>query len=432
MAQHRYKMTSLPYTPTSIARNWRTIQSSTNARWETLCTLRDLLAKCPRKTNFNDLGKLVRVTKDLGQGVYGKVYEVMFRSANRNAMPYAFALKRVQVNNVSKESRADIVEKIMREIQSFGFTNGLVYLRICPNFTLVPRTFFTKIPSTTSNLSLICCMIIMERESGTFREWLRMSSQHSEETVMGCILQIFMGIAALVRHLDICHNDLYFKNVLYTECQPFDLNYSLNGHCYRIRNCSMLIKISDFGIASSPKILRIDHSNLTHLVMKNLPIGNLQTFDFGHHILDYINVPPYARDPAVVLRSLSLTAHVPPNVRLWATESLAHLDMYCKKGLMHSGKYILQFIMDIFSPRFLSACNMDQHMFTPLPPHDTPDSPVPPPSSVYASAQHQHNYTSQQQSTRPSETFTICGENVGDDAQISRVLTEQVHFFHMP
>lgn len=415
------------YSKVSLARNWKFIQAHPDKRWMILLQIRNILQSYPQQTTFENLRQVMRVKGDLGKGVYGKVYEMKVRSREQSVdyMPYTFALKLVQVHNTDKFDRSSTIEKIMREIQAFGYTNGLVYLRICPNFTLAPRTFFAKVVTTAQQSgetkkmrSSFCCMIVMERESGTYKEWLVANGANAPvNEILGHVLQMFMGIAALAKHLEMCHNDLYFKNVLYSTCQPVNIKYILMGSTFYVPNSTLNIKISDFGIATSPKVLRIGHTELGHLVTKKLALSSFTDFDFSNHILDYANIPPYARDSAVVLRSLSKTQHINPRLRTWADYGLKMLDKYSAAGQLSDWDLLLQFIIDLFNPKTLGACELDELIFS-----GTNTDPGPKtPASLFPNSDGTLVNT---------ETFCVDGQTIGTDVQVSRMLTNFVSHYH--
>lgn len=465
------------YSTTSLERNRRSIQSSTSQRWEQLSLIREVLEGYPRKATFRQLRECMFVAGELGSGVYGNVYEMCLRAPHCYRMPYSFAMKMVHVNNVNRSQREETVTRVLREIHAFSYTNGLVYLNICPNFTLAPRTFFAKarvlvavhpenddkktvithrknvveeerlaiskgntVPAATvavspgakqkKNKNMLCCMIIMERESGTVRDWLKMAKPGSLRTadVMEVMLQVFMAICAMGKHLELCHNDMYFKNILYSQCDSREMVYKLAGAQYTIRRCKMLVKITDFGIATSPKVLFKSHTDLTHLVRGNLHVSSHSEIEFTHHILDYENVQPYARDPAVVLRTLTLMSSLSQKVKTWALKGLLILDDLAADGQrMHHWKGVVDLTGRLFHPDFLSSCEIEPNMFSPVRSSSSycmssvmPPTPHPP-LSTGPTTKHQPAAT---------EYFDVDGARVGNDEQISELLTAQAKYFH--
>lgn len=497
------------YSAISLERNRRTIQSSTSQRWDQLTIVREVLQEYPRKATFRQLRECMSVAGELGSGVYGKVYEMRLRSPHAHRMPYSFAMKMVQVNNVNRSQRLETVERVIREIHAFSYTNGLVYLNICPNFTLAPRTFFTKtlefsggtnaadrdgrldgdgtrrtlsyskhqheqeqqqqqqrlplsngytIPAPSigptsrtvdtkpdpaaadaaaenpKKKNMLCCMIMMERETGTIRDWLKNAKPGHLRTadVMSVVLQIFMAVCAMGKHLELCHNDLYFKNILYSRCDPREMVYKLGGAQYSIRKCNMLVKITDFGIATSPKVLFKSHTDLSHLVRSNVAVRSHSEIEFTHHILDYEGVQPYARDAAVVLRTLTLMTSLSQKVKSWALKGLLLLDEFSSAAdgqRMHHWRGIVNFTGRLFHPDFLSSCNIESNLFSPvrngmrqaqqLMPNSSSMPPTPAPPSSVPSAP-----------PVTAEYFDVDGTRVGTDEQISELLTTQAKYFH--
>ncbi len=347
--------------------NWMTleyIQTSVSERWDVLAKLRQVLWLKPRDASLSDLRELIEVKGDLGKGVYGKVYKVVLTAPFRNVMPHPFALKNVRVNDCKSE-RHDLITKVMRENQAFGYTNGLVFLRISPNFPLVARAYFTKGSKKHRRTSYFCCLLAMEYEHGTFREWLQLSNHlENAREMMHAIFQVIMGIAAYVKHLRLCHNDLYLKNILYSKMESVEFVYKLSGRHYYLKNCRYLFKISDFGISSSPDYLDNRHTDMSHLGVRKLVTDSLRHIDFTNHILDYKNVQPYARDLVTILRSLSLATRLNESVHSWVNNALVTLDQYCTANRMHYWDGTIQFIDEIFSPAFLSHARLSSTLFS--------------------------------------------------------------------
>ncbi len=387
---------------------WKYIQSSVAERWNVLAELRQILWSKPRDASLRDLQTILKVRGDLGKGVYGKVYDVVLTSSLRERMPHHFALKIVSVNDCKSE-RQDLIMKVMRENQAFGYTNALVFLRICPNFTLVPRAFFTK-NKKHRRASYFCCLIVMERENGNMKEFLDLSNNvQNARLMMSAILQVMMAIVSCAKHLRLCHNDLYLKNILYCAMQPTNMLYKLSDQYYHIPNCSYIFKMSDFGIASSPDYLNNRHTDMNHLVTINRAAKSMRTYEFKYHILEYQNVQPYARDICVFLRSLTLVNDLDANVQRWVNNALHTLDQYCNENRMNSHMGPAKFVEDIFSPTFLHNSNLSSKLFS-LPdnriPRDTEifDVDGPPDIAkrlVWLASDHQFGYTTNNAAEKP-------------------------------
>lgn len=344
--------------------DWQYIQTSVAERWEVLAKLRQVLWLKPRNATLSDLREIIKVKGDLGKGVYGKVYKVVLTSPFRQSMPYPFALKNVRVHDCKSE-RHDLITKVMRENQAFGYTNGLVFLRISPNFPLVARAYFTKSGKKQRRTAYFCCLLAMEYEHGSFKDWLQLGDHlENAREMMHAILQIMMGIAAYAKHLRMCHNDLYFKNILYSKTARVDFVYKLSGRHYHIKHCRYLFKISDFGISSSPDYLDNRHTDLSHLGVKRLAAKSMRHLEFDNHILDYKNVQPYARDLVTFLRSLSLSRRLHQSVQSWVHIALVTLDRYCAENRMHDWAGTIQFIDEIFSPSVLSSARLSGSLFS--------------------------------------------------------------------
>lgn len=357
--------------------NWEYVQTSVSRRWEVLSKLRQVLWLKPRDASLSELREIIEVNGDLGKGKYGKVYKVQLTSSFCSSMPYPFALKIVRVHDCKSE-RLDLITRVMRENQAFAYTNGLVFLGISPNFPLVSRAYFTKGTKKHRRTSYFCCLLAMEYENGTFREWLQLSNHlENAREMMYAIFQVMMGIAAYVKHLRMCHNDLYFKNILYSKMDSIEFVYKLSGRHYYLKNCRYLFKISDFGISSSPDYLNNLHTDITHLDVENLSTDSLRHLNFKEHILNYRNVQPYARDLVTVLRSLSLITRLHESVQKWVNNSLLTLEKYCAANRMHNWDGTIQFIDEIFSPAFLSYAKLSSTLFS------LPEGRIPKTSEVF-------------------------------------------------
>ena len=80
------------------------------------------------------------------------------------------------------------------------------------------------------------------------------------ERVMHALLQVSMSVLAMVTHLDMINNDLYLKNILVNDIEPCTFQYVLGDSTWTIRT-SLLFKVSDFGICSSPLVLNKAHDD---------------------------------------------------------------------------------------------------------------------------------------------------------------------------
>lgn len=390
--------------------SWSYIQSSVEERWNVMSDLRQILWQKPRDASLSDLREIFQVRGDLGKGVYGKVYDVVLTPELRPQLPYHFALKIVSVAD-SKSERQDLIMKVMRENQAFGYTNALVFLKICPNFTLVPRAFFTR-NKERRRASYFCCLIIMERENGSMKAWLELG-QHTMNTklMMSAILQVLMAIAACSKHIKLCHNDLYFNNILYCDIEPTNMVYQMSGHQYYLHHCIYLFKMADFGIASSPDFLDNRHTDMGHLISDPKIAESMRTFKFKYHILEYKNVQPYARDLAVFLRSLSLVPQMDGHVQTWINESLKTLDRYCEENRMHSHTGPSKFIEEILSPSFLRRSKLSGSIFSIPENHDYKNTEIynidgpqnTPESLVWLVSDHLYGYTSTPKADKKSK-----------------------------
>ena len=148
-------------------------------------------------------------------------------------------------------------------------------------------------------------------------------------TVVQSCLQVFMAIAAYGTHLNVVHNDLYLKNILFNEIPKTTLVYKFRNQTYILPQCEYLFKVSDFGICSGPTWLRNSHQEMTQMTKERRTVSSLLDFDFSNHILEYCNVPPHTRDSAILLRSMLHAPGLHPSCRNWLTSATKCGDIGC-------------------------------------------------------------------------------------------------------
>lgn len=143
------------------------------------------------------------------------------------------------------------------------------------------------------------------------------------------LFQVLSAILCVARLLDVCHNDIYPRNVL-LKLEPcciqydhFGLEHSLAWHS--------LAALTDFGVCSSPLLA----SRLGPEVKRtpevprdpHVPFGKIPP---GVHVLNYTFLPPFSRDPYClfkwgVFRSKGMP-RAPDSVTLQCEEALAYID----------------------------------------------------------------------------------------------------------
>lgn len=334
-----------------------------------------------RDAQLSDLRRTLQVTGQLGKGVYGIVYSARLTNDGGSSNSSCNGLSAVSRRHLALKSitttdrpsdREVVLEKLMREEIAGAYLNALVFLDVCPNFAVVHKAFLNRHPQDYNTFYYLLCM---ERADGDFKKWLSITAtdssyKHASMTVpfMSAVLQVFMGLAAGGIHLNIVHNDLYLKNILFNRIRPTTLIYQLRKRTYVITAAKYLFKLSDFGICSSPTHLKNSHMSMTKMTRHRRQVGSLINFDFANHILEYQDVPPFARDAVVFLRSLLYFPDVQPVCRAWLQNALMHLEHLRrnKPQTLQGAEGLLDFISDIFSDRFLRRAGLPTSLFDPV------------------------------------------------------------------
>ena len=365
------------------------MQSNVTERLNQHAEIQAKLRHFSRNTQFTMLETTLQVHRELGKGVYGVVYEVSVLSGRNNGKRLMFAAKSVTACD-HPEQRERIFKSLVREEVAYGYLNALVELRVCPGFPLVHKSFLTSHPKRENYFSSLICL---ERADGTMEEWLHRQTVPSgarpeaitqaSKTIMKGIFQVFMSIVAFAEHLQLVHNDLYLKNILYNaQEQPTALKFRLCNRTFVLDDTSAIFKVSDFGICSSESHLHTSHLEMSKLAQAPRLAPSLSKYDFGHHILEYTNIPPYARDAAVLLRSLQNGAfRLPTPCSVWLKNATAHLDLCAgfsnrRIGMIHNGTGakvaramtmpgdLTRFVLEIFNEKFLLSSGLPRDIFS--------------------------------------------------------------------
>lgn len=212
-----------------------------------------------------------------------------------------------------------LLGSLLREDVACAYLSGLVLGMVCPNFMLVHRGFISK----NSPENKMEFLMISELAEGTLAQWLRSSRKKrdhifgSPEQILPLVLQLCMAVCAATSALDIVHNDLYFKNVLWISnaaSPSHRIRYALRrgGEKQQQRQqrycvtSPILLLVGDLGISSSPAVLENDHDSLQRRMhsRKKVPgVTRLVDVRFDRHILEYVDLPPLKRDLAIVFNS---------------------------------------------------------------------------------------------------------------------------------
>jgi hypothetical protein len=129
---------------------------SSQERWNQHLEIQKALKKSPRDSTLNSLveNKFVQIHQKLGTGVYGTVFDASLSSissSQNHAMP-SLAIKFVIAED-NQSNRKYIISRLLREEVAYAYLNGLVFLQICPHFSLVHKSFITTTTRTTSSSS---------------------------------------------------------------------------------------------------------------------------------------------------------------------------------------------------------------------------------------------------------------------------------------
>ena len=313
--------------------------------------IQTFLQRFRRESALKELESILRVKGELGKGVYGTVYDAILMN-RKEYWEHDIAIKCVNTFDDEKK-RKIIFKRLLREDMAYAFLNALVHQKIVPNFNLVYRSF---LHSYSAEEKMCSFLMLMEKANGNLKEFVVRKKElfYKPKVFLGCLLQLFMAILACGIHLDLVHNDLYLKNILYTEIPKTDLVYHAFGETYALCDTTYLFKISDFGICSSPSFLENDHHEMTRHAENNRKTDSLKNFAFSNHILEYVNIPAYCRDAVTLLRSFR-GFDVHPICSTFLKNSLELLDRQKPSSI----KELSYFVHGIFSDKFLRACGLE-------------------------------------------------------------------------
>lgn len=338
--------------PTSLQ-----LHSSVAERWNLLENIQRLLSRFSRATTMQQLRNILSVEGELGEGVYGIVYDAILRA--KPVSGCHVAVKSISTKDRPADRRG-LLKRLVREEAACAFLNALVLLRVCPNFVIFYKAFLTRNHKKTN---LHHYLILMEKADGNLKEWVKTHHSRDLRSFMSCCLQICMAIVSMTSHVDLCHNDLYLKNILFNEIYPTNYTYVCYGRTYTLPACRFIFKVSDFGICSSPTYL----DNSTHMEMHDMTPENrhftgVTDFEFGKHILEYRNVPPFARDLVVFLRSMSYyAAH--EACKHWIHAAMFVLNERIRKGYFYNANDIREYVTIIFDGKFLFRNGISSQLF---------------------------------------------------------------------
>lgn len=164
------------------------------------------------------------------------------------------------------------------------------------------------------------------------------------------MFHVLSAIVCVARLLEVCHNDVYPRNVL-LKLEPSRTHYDHFGTEHRVAWHSLAV-LTDFGVCSSPLLA----SKLGPEVKRTPAIPRDPAAPYGSiapsaHVLNYTFLPPFSRDPYClfkwgVFRSKGLPA-APSSAASACQEALryidAHQDSFARKGAsLHLLKHVFR------------------------------------------------------------------------------------------
>ena len=170
-------------------------QSYAQKRWDDHLHVQLALKKFPRGTRLEHLRNVIKVCGELGKGVYGVVYEAKINQLAQGGSGSSIAIKSISTLDRPND-RETIFSRMLREEIAYAYLNALVFLRICPNFALVHKSFLSRHQQRNN---MYCFLMCMEKADGNMREWIASKHGYVEEShaIMSAIFQIFMACFSL-------------------------------------------------------------------------------------------------------------------------------------------------------------------------------------------------------------------------------------------
>lgn len=272
----------------------------------------------------------------LGEGKYGKVY------STRNCV-----VKETQTKHEHLRRQA------LRE-HAIGVLQSLLVLQgSTPHLPLHYGTCLGRRDACLAG------RLFMERFDGALSDLGYVLS--TEAHWMAIAFQLLFTVAALAESLGISHNDAYPRNVLVTRmAEPYRATYELGGRGFQLK-WSFAVALTDFGIASSNRLMGPRKMPEVSDSLKLQPT----TSSFGlerpdRHILKQKDLPVFSRDSYTILKWIFFKTknlpEPPSAVRAWAKASLQLLDE-CRSEL-HSATGLTAFVQKVFERRWLKRCQL--------------------------------------------------------------------------
>jgi len=163
-------------------------------------------------------------------------------------------LKRIEILKPLFESKKsfDIKKYYHKLIPIINDSNDLI-----SSFTevfLYTVSYSIYSQNVVNGLNIICLdtendyIVIMERGDGTLFELLIQEKEMiCKEELKSIIFQLFAAITSMNKCLNIIHNDLHLKNIIYFQTNKEFLHYKINNKIYKVPTFGKIFKIIDFG-----------------------------------------------------------------------------------------------------------------------------------------------------------------------------------------
>lgn len=172
------------------------------------------------------------------------------------------------------------------------------------------------------------------------------------------LFQVFSAIVCVAKLLDVCHNDLYPRNVLlkHNDATSFDCCYAHFGIKHSM-SWHSLAALTDFGVCSSPLLASKEGPEV-----KRTPNVPQSEIPFGEqppklHVLNHTYLPQFSRDPYLIFkwgafRTKGLNP-APVQITSWCRNVLHYIDTHQAKFCKPEAT--VRLLAFSFSPETLAA-----------------------------------------------------------------------------
>lgn len=149
------------------------------------------------------------------------------------------------------------------------------------------------------------------------------------------LFQVGSAVLCVAKLLEVCHNDLYPRNVLLRRIMPPGDSRPLRYNQFGVRHAlawHSLAVLTDFGVCSGPLLASKAGPEVkrTPAVLRSVvPFGRQPP---GPHVLNYSYLPPYSRDPYMLFKWGAFRAKglpkAPESVASWCQVVLDYMDRH--------------------------------------------------------------------------------------------------------